>query len=322
MRPDESNSEASDLRDHRVEAQPPERSGGRNDSSSSRVPCAWQPLSPRGVAAFSRAPVARCLLVQTIVALLVIGSVLWFVATNWFPIIRQAIRQLPADGLIQNQQLVSSRNAATPLADNRFLAFVMDLGEAGSAMLATDVRVEFRSRSYGVCSLAGCLVLNYPKNATVQFNPPELESWWAAWEPTIYTVTALAVAAGLFTSWFVLATIYCPILRIYAFFKDRQLTLAGSWKLAAAALLPGALLVAAGIVLYGLGVMDLIGFLVLWALHLIVGWVYLFVSPLCLPQASDATAVAQPNPFNIPEPPSVNPFDNPGEKGASPSRPS
>ena len=45
---------------------------------------------------------------------------------------------------------------------------------------------------------------------------------------------------------------------IIAYFKDRRLTARGAWKLASAALLPGALLVCAGIVLYGLGVADLL----------------------------------------------------------------
>jgi hypothetical protein len=324
MPPDESNSEASDIHDDQAEVQPvPEHGGDGNRSVSSHVPCAWQPLTPRGLAAFSRAPVGRCLLLQTIFAFLVVGAVLWFLATNWFPVVRQAMRQMPADGLIQNQQLISSRTAAATLAESRFLTFVLEVGEAGSSSgVTTDVRVAFRSRGYTVCSLLGCLAFDYPKGATVQFNPPELESWWVAWEPTIYTVTALAVAAGLLTSWLILATIHCPMVRLYAFFKDRQLTLAGSWKLAAAALLPGALLVAVGIVLYGLGLMDLIGFLVLWALHLFVGWAYLFVSPLHLPQTSDAIAVARPNPFDTPEPepPSANPFGNPGVK--KPSGPS
>jgi hypothetical protein len=96
-------------------------------------------------------------------------------------------------------------------------------------------------------------------------------------------------------------------LRVYAFFKDRQLTVLGSWKLASAALLPGGLLTTAGIVLYGLGSIDLLQLLILWALHLMVGWVYLFVSPLRLPRASDAASGAR-NPFGGAKPARANPF--------------
>jgi len=275
------------------------------------LPSAWQPLTPRGVAAFSRARLGRLFLVQFIIALLTAGSVIWFLATIWFPIVREAIRQLPDTGLIQDQQLSSPRIVTEPLVENRFLAFVMDVDGTGTPSLATDLRVEFHRQNFALCSLLGCLRFGYPRGSTVQFNRPELESWWAAWELTIYSAVGLGAVVVLFMNWLVLATLYCPVARIYAFFKDRQLTLLGSWKLAAAALLPGALLTTAGIVLYGLELISLIQFLLLWALHLMVGWVYLFVSPLRLPRASDA-ALAPRDPFAKPRPASANPFS--GEK--------
>ncbi len=270
-------------------------------------PFAWQPLTPRGVAAFSRAPLGRVLLVQLIVALLATGSVIWFLMTVWFPSVREAIRQLPETGLIQGRQLSSPRTSTAPLVENRFLAFLVDVDGIGTPSLATDLRVEFQRHHFALCSLLGCLRIDYPKDSTVQFNRPELESWWAAWELTIYSATALVVTAGWFASWWLLATLYCPAARIYAFFKDRQLTVAGSWKLASAALLPGALLTTAGIVLYGLGLIDLLELTILWALHLVLGWVYLFVSPLRLPRASDAASIPR-NPFGEPKPASTNPF--------------
>ena len=271
------------------------------------LPPAWQPLTPRGVAAFSRASLGRLLLIQFIVALLAAASVIWFLATVWFPATRGAIRQLPDTGFIQDQQLSSPRLSTEPLVENRFVAFVVNVDGIGIPSFATDVRVEFHRRNFAMCSLLGCLRFDYPQGSTVQFNRPELESWWAAWELTIYSAAGIAVVFGVFASWLLLAAIYCPIARIYAFFKDRQLTLRGSWNLASAALLPGALLMAAGIVLYGLGLIDLVQLLILWALHLILGWVYLFVSPLRLPRASDA-APARRNPFGESKPADANPF--------------
>ena len=276
------------------------------------LPSAWQPLTPRGVAAFSRATFGRLFLVQLIVALLVAGSVIWFLATVWFPPTREAIRQLPDTGLIQNQQLSSPRSTTEPLVENRFLAFVVNVDGTGTPSLATDLRVEFHRQNFALCSLFGCLRLDYPRGSTIQFNRPELESWWAAWELTIYSATVIIVVGWLFATWWMLATLYCPVARMYAFFKDRQLTVLGSWRLASAALLPGALLTAAGIVLYGLGLIDLLQFLFLWALHLMVGWVYLFVSPLRLPRASDANSAPR-DPFANPKPASANPFSAQGE---------
>ena len=277
------------------------------------LPPAWQPLTPRGVAAFAQARSGRLLLVQFLVALVVAASVIWFLATGWFPVVREAIRQLPDTGLIQNQQLSSPSASASPLAENRLLAVVVDTDRAVAQNLAADLRVEFRRRSFALCSLLGCLPRDYPKDSVVQFNRPELESWWAAWEPTIYSMVAIASVAWLFATWLVLATLYCPVARIYAFFKDRRLTLVGSWKLSAAALLPAALVAAAGIVLYGIGVIDLPRFLILWVLHLVVGWVYLFVSPLRLPAASDA-AKYPGDPFGSPKAAKPNPFSQPADR--------
>jgi hypothetical protein len=268
---------------------------------------AWQPLTPRGIAAFSRARLGRLFLVQFIVALLVAGSVIWFLATIWLPTTRDAIRQLPETGLIQNGQLSSPRSIGGPLVENRFLAFVADVDGTSTAGLASDLRVEFHRQNFALCSLFGCLRFDYPQGSTVQFNRPELESWLAAWELTIYSAAGIAVVVWLFASWLLLATLYGPVARLYAFFKDRQLTVLGSWKLASAALLPGALLSAAGMVFYGLGWIDLLQFLILWALHLMVGWVYLFVSPLRLPRAPDATPGAR-NPFGGAKPARANPF--------------
>ena len=280
----------------------------RSPTSEDRpLPAAWQPLTPRGVAAFSRAPLGRLFLVQFIVALLVAGSVIWFLATVWFPATRAAIRQLPETGLIQNQLLTSPRSNTEPLVDHRFLAFVVNVEGNGASSIASDLRVEFHRQNFALCSLLGCLQISYPKGSTVQFNRPELESWLAAWELTIYSAAGIAVVVWLLASWLVLATLYGPAARIYAFFKDRQLTVLGSWKIASAALLPGALLTAAGIVLYGLGLIDLLQFFLLWVLHLMVGWIYLFVSPLRLPRASDA-ASAPHDPFGQPKPASANPF--------------
>jgi hypothetical protein len=239
----------------------------------------------------------RLLFVQLVAVLLVSGLGIWFLAAAWSPVFNEAIQQLPKAGLIQNGQLDSPRTSTEPLAENRFLALVMNVPGGSVPIVSSDVRLEFRRWRVAVCSRLGCLALPYPKGTTVQFNQPELESWWGAWETMVYSITALAGVVGLFASWFILATLYCPIIRLYAFFKDRQLTVVGSWKLSAAALMPGELCIAAAFWLYGSGWIDFVRFLELWLLPLPLGWVYLFVSPLRLPRATDAPPGRGRNPF-------------------------
>lgn len=262
------------------------------------LPRAWQPLTWTGVAAFSQSSLTRLLVVQTLVALLAAGVMLWFLATGWFPAIRQAIRRLPETGAIENQELISPRVTGAPLVQNRLLAIVVSTTEDPSPSLASDLRFEFRRRKLVVCSLFGCRSEPYPKEWVLGLNRPELQSWWGAWEPMMYTMAGLSMFCGLFLSWFLQATVYAPLLRVCAFFSDRKLTCAGAWRLAAAALLPAALVATLAVALYASGVLDLIRFLALWLLHFLVPWAYLVMSPRRLDAVKDAPIDRGPrNPF-------------------------
>jgi hypothetical protein len=66
--------------------------------------------------------------------------------------------------------------------------------------------------------------------------------------------------------------------------------------MAGAALMPGALLFTAAIVSYGLGVIDLVGLLIMAAVHVFAGWIYVFVSPWFLPLCAEAKPLKD-NPF-------------------------
>lgn len=286
----------------------PAAPAGRDESGASPAPLlpgAWQPLTFRGVAAFAEAKLGRLLLVQFVVALLVAGAVGWFLSIHWFPSVRKAIRQLPATGVIRAGQLITPLDSTAPLVETRYLSIAVDARDSGVASSLADVRVEFHRTNFAVCGFAGCLRRAYLADATMQFNRSELESWWGAWQSMLFGIAGLAVVVGLFASWLVLATVSFPIPWVIAYFKDRRLSARGAWKLASAALMPGALLVCAGIVLYGVGIADLLRLLVLWLAHFAVGWVYLVVAPFRLPRA---TAKPAANPFGDEKPAAPNPF--------------
>jgi hypothetical protein len=260
-------------------------------------PVAWQPLTPRGVAAFAQASLGRLLLVELIVALLAGGAVAWFLAVAWFPAVKQFIQQLPEQGTIGHQQLDLAATPAVRLAENRpFLILVMDPENQRNASQTSDVLVEFHRKNYQVCSIFGCLFFNYPKRGSLEITRAHLAPLWEAWEPTLLVATVLSIALGLLLSWSLLATIYCVLVRLLGFFKDRDLTWGRSWRLASAALLPGALMLAAGVCGYGLGVVDLIRLLLLFVLHLATGWVYLALSPLYVPHLPEVASRGT-NPF-------------------------
>ena len=52
---------------------------------------AWEPLTPRGVAAFARASFERLFIVQGLFALLAAAAVVWVLSDGVFPVIDDAI---------------------------------------------------------------------------------------------------------------------------------------------------------------------------------------------------------------------------------------
>ena len=63
----------------------------------------------------------------------------------------------------------------------------------------------------------------------------------------------------------------------------------------AAALIPGACVMAAGLVLYGFEAIDLFRFGLLFALHVLAGLIFVFTSPFFLPKIQ--SSARSPNPF-------------------------
>src|SRR5688572_24963989 len=88
-----------------------------------RTPVAWQPFTPKGIAAFAAARYGRLFLLQVIVALIAAGAVVWFLRTVWFPPVRESIRNLPEAGALWGRQLEISDFPAERLVTNRFVSF-------------------------------------------------------------------------------------------------------------------------------------------------------------------------------------------------------
>jgi hypothetical protein len=282
---------------------------------------AWQPLTPRGAAAFAGAPLRRLLLIQLAAAAVAAMVVAWFLQVAWFPTIRAAARQLPAHGEIRGGRLLDwAGESPRVLADGRFLAFAVDLDHGGSVRSPAHFQVEFGRTDIRCYSLLGFVACPYPRGYLIAFNRPEVEPWWGAWEPAITWISAILVAAGLPAGWALLATLYAPAAWFIGFFNNRKLDLAESWKLAGAALLPGALLMIAGIVGYGAGVLDLVGFGVIAGVHVVTGWIYVLISPLFAPKLPLAVA-AQSNPFAAPPPENLPASSAEGPQDPPASRP-
>jgi hypothetical protein len=266
------------------------------ESQANKPPSAWQPLTPGGVAAFACASWGRLLLVQLVAALLAASIVVWFVQARWFSVVTTAIKALPAQSEIRSGHLQWPNKPVQTLAENRFLGLCVDLEHEGGARSPAHIQLEFGRDNFRLLSLFGCWQGVYPRGWVVAFNRTELEPWWGAWAPELLALIGAAVVAGLMATWTVLAFVYAPVAWLVGFFYDRHLNLAGSWCLAGAALVPGALFMSTGLCLYSLGVLDLIQLLAVGVLHIVFGWVYVVYGSLSAPLHPSVEGL-QPNPF-------------------------
>lgn len=264
---------------------------------------AWLPLTPQGVAAFASATSNRLMLVQFIFALAGAATAGWFVSSAWMPTIRDAIKVLPAGAQISQGALTWPGESPAVLAQGRFIGFVVDLEPRGGATLSSDIIVEFGTNHWQVSSLLGALHLPdgletaYPQGYTIALNRDDVGPWWDAREPFIIAIAMGLGALFLLLSWGVLATLYSPLVWLLAFFGNRAANLRGSWRLAGAALMPGALFVSASIVFYGLGAFDLLRLGLAFGMHFVIGWFYLVASTLCLPRQPGIPPIGA-NPFD------------------------
>jgi hypothetical protein len=260
---------------------------------------AWEPITPRGVAAFARAKTGRLLWVQLIIALVVAVSVCWFLYEGCCPTIRKAILGLPVEGEIRSGRLDWRGESPTLLAEGRFVGFSVDRDGAGDLGSPAHVQIEFRQEAVLFHSLFGYWEARYPTGWVIGFNRTELQPWWGAWQPWLLAMAAGATIAGLMLLWAVIAALYAGPVWLVGFYANRDLSLVSSWKLAGAALMPGALLMAGAILLYKLAILDLMPLAVALGAHLVWGWIYLVVSPLQLP-LEPATTTQGNNPFASP----------------------
>ena len=233
---------------------------------------------------------------QFVFALFAAAAVVWFLEVAWFPTIRAAIRQLPAEGKISGQKLAWSGDTPMRLAENRYLALAVDLRHEGGARSAAHVQVEFGLSDIEIRSLLGYVPWSYAPTWNVPFNREELEPWWGAWAPEILAIVAGGAIVGLMLIWAALATLYWLPAWLLGFFTNRDLDSGGSLRLAGAGLMPGALFFSAAIVLYGLGGLDPVQLMLAACAHLVIGWIFIFLGVLALPRHPEASHTRK-NPF-------------------------
>ncbi len=273
-----------------------------------REASAWQPFTFRGVAALAGATIGRLMLIGLLVAMAMAGAVTQALYATWVPVIDSAIHALPADGEIQHGKLVWPTNAPVALADNSFLAIGARPAGSENVPPAADVAIELGPSGWIVSSILGSVEIPYPRRVGISLGRTDLSARWWAWRPHLIGAVFVVVTAVVLLMWVLVGLIVAPFVRAYVGIWRRRASLATCARLAIAACMPGEIVMAVGVIMYGLRRISLAELLAVTALHVVVVATYMLVAPLWLPAEQhpflapreDAPVTKPRNPFAAP----------------------
>src|SRR3954470_9384625 len=251
---------------------------------------AWQPLTFGGVARYGRDWLGRLLFACLVVAILTASTILWTISRAWFPVGEQAISRLPTGAEIRGGKLTAPQPIL--LAENLFLSFRLDPVGEGVPASPADIQVVLRPLHLRFRSIFGELPVQYRPEWTIPLNQAELGPKWEAWRPALLVCSFFGIIAWLFASWIGLAIVYSIPVRLLALSWRRRVSLWGAWKVSMAGMLPGAILLTVAIGIYGLRQIRLLELVFTWAIHFVVGWIFIIGGTYKLPLKS-----ATVNPF-------------------------
>jgi hypothetical protein len=184
------------------------------------------------------------------------------------------------------------------ISETRFLSIAIAADDDAVLDQSADLQFALRRDHLDISSMFssafGSLEFNYGNQSALDLSRSHLDPLWGAWRPVLLVAAGLAGVVALLLLWSVLACIYAPAAKLAAWFCDRQLSWPGAWRLACAALLPGAVLPVLGLVLYGWQIVDIFGLGYFWSVHLLVGWVYLLAAPAFAPRLTSAKISRNP----------------------------
>jgi len=239
-------------------------------------PAAWQPLTFGGVAAFAGGRMGRLLAVELVAAIMLAASLVWFLHRAYCPVILQAIQKMPDTARVADGTLQGVPN--TLIAESKFLAIAAAPQASGEIGQDADLQIELRQNDF----CAGSVFwpdwgwnFPYQRGKEINLARSNLEPWWSAWQPVLLASAGAGTVVFLLVAWALLASIYMAPAKFIAWFADRCLSWGGAWRLASAALLPGALVLVGAMILYGWSVIDLVGLSFFVAIHIVIGWIYI-----------------------------------------------
>ncbi len=257
------------------------------------------PLGGAGVAALALGRMRRLWGFQLGFAAIAAACVGFCAWTAWFPVIAATAAALPDRIGLDDGRLEWPPEEGRILSQNSFLGVAVQPGDLEVAGQTADFQLVLRPESFRWTSLLGRVSVPYPVGYVAWSGRVVASAWWGAWSWVAVLALMLGVAAGVIASWWFLATLYTlPTLVLMTLFR-RPLGGAVAWRLASAALFAGTLVVSGTIIMYSLQFIRVPGLLVGYALHLVVGWIWIAWGVLKLPRTRPPKG---PSPFEEPSP--------------------
>lgn len=276
------------------------------------------PTTFGGIATLAAGPPARLFGWQVLIAVTSAAIIVWAFQATWGRALQHAVTSLPAGGEIRQGALVWESQAPLLLHQGSFLSLVIDPQGTREMGLASDVTLSLEATHLGIRSLFGWTRMPYPRHGQLSLSRTEVSAHLAAWRTPALALLGVLIGLALAIAWLALALLYAPFLAAAAFLTGRPLSLRNAWRLAQAALLPGALLMSAAIALYASRQLSLIGLLAAVPLHLVAGWIFAAGGAW---QFTRPPAPPPRNPFRPPDPAPPAPAPAPSPAARPPGNP-
>jgi hypothetical protein len=248
------------------------------------------------VAAFANASAVCLIVTQLIFAAAFAFILVLAVKYGWVPVIERAIRAIPGEVRIANGVINWSTNEAQRLDGNALLAIAIDPTGKGTLGQTADLQLTFTTNRVVAGGLFGMWTRPVPATRQISINRIDAIAWWGAWLWVLLLGLGITTVIAVLLTWWVVSIFYSAPVWLTGQLARRELTYAGAWKLCGAGLLSGATLLAAGIAGYAVQGIRLPGLILVFLMHLVVGWVWIAwaLKRLPLRQVENETAS---NPF-------------------------
>ena len=242
------------------------------------------PFTLRGVASFAQSGWGRLFAWQLIVAISLGGSVLLVLAQHWAPVVDQAIREhMPTETGLKDGRLIWPNDEPKVFAQNSYLCLAVDSEGTENHGQMADFQIELRRDSWICRSILGYSKFQYSKQ-DLPLTRKQFVPWWGSRRPFLLLGSAVVIGFLFWLGWLGLGFIGIWPAKIITYYADRESEFGKLWRMSSAALLPTGVLMTMGFLCYSMRLLPMVGLLILFPLHLILGGEYLFFSTFLLPK--------------------------------------